>query len=164
MGESSVSREPEWRGNVCSVSHPTQKYSPCCREHQTAQRYAGNNYCYDCFANTFSLLLCFWQIANTFCITHLLLFHWLFLYSSAFHFGDLKLATKQKQVSQSGKLCPVEMLMKFKPYSLLQNFSFQAFFCHVKKASVNTMHGFLACCGYYFAKSILSHHIGRNKS
>lgn len=48
------------------------------------------------------------------------------LSSTISHFADLTLAAEQKQRTQSSRHCSVEILMKFKPCSLLQNASFQA--------------------------------------
>lgn len=71
----------------------------------------------------------------------------LVLSSSISQFTDLTLAAEQKQRTQSSRHCSVETLMKFKPYSLLQNASFQADkqFKKKKKKNTQTMHGFLVC-------------------
>lgn len=71
----------------------------------------------------------------------------LFLTPSLFLYLSFYRAAEQKQTGQSSRHCSVETLMKFKPYSLLQNASFQADKQWKKKKHLQTQ-----CAASYYAE------------
>lgn len=94
----------------------------------------------------------------------------LFLTPSLFLYLSFYRAAEQKQTGQSSRHCSVETLMKFKPYSLLQNASFQADKQwkkkkqEKKKTLADTMRCLLLCWVLCLAKPVLRPRIASDKN